>query len=256
MRRPAKTVTSSHMTISDGVIIIGGALIGGFVSGLAGFGTALMTVGIWLHSLEPAMAATLTLICSVSAQLQSLRAIWKDIDPWQVLPFVVPGLIGVPIGLWVFPYVDPHTFKLLCGLFLVGFASFMLLWRGQPAMLWGGRWADGATGLLAGILGGMAGLSGALPTVWASLRGWGKDQKRSIFQVFNLTILGAALLAHIVAGRLSSAMILPVTLALPGTLAGAWIGFRVYRGLSDRNFSDLVMTLVLLSGAILLLSSV
>ena len=35
-------------------ILLAGALAGGFVSGLAGFGTALMALGIWLYILPPA----------------------------------------------------------------------------------------------------------------------------------------------------------------------------------------------------------
>ncbi len=242
------------MTTSDALVIMLGALAGGFVSGLAGFGTALTTVGIWLHALDPITAATLTLVCSVVGQLQTIPSIWREIDPARVLPFIVPGLLGVPIGLGLLTYVDTQSFKFGVGLFLVGFATFMLVWRGSTAVSWGGRLADGTVGMLGGILGGMAGLSGALPTMWASLRGWSKDQKRSMFQVFNLTILTAALAAHAMAGRVTAALAVPVALALPGTLIGAWLGFRVYRRLSEQNFGDLVMALLLLSGAMLLLS--
>ena len=242
------------MTFFDGLIILAGALAGGFVSGLAGFGTALTTVGIWLHALDPITSATLTLVCSVMGQLQTIPAIWREIHPGRVLPFIIPGLIGVPAGLWSLTYVDPQVFKFGVGLFLVGFSIFMLVWRGMPAVAWGGRWADGVTGFLGGVLGGMAGLSGALPTIWASLRGWSKDQKRSVFQVFNLTILTAALVAHALSGRVNGSLALPVAIALPGTLAGAWLGFRAYERLSDRNFNDLIMGVLLFSGAILLLS--
>ena len=242
------------MSQADILIIMFGALMGGFVSGLAGFGTALSTVGIWLHALDPATAATLTLICSVVAQIQTLPSIWRGINPGRVLPFIVPGLLGVPIGLWALAYVDPVVFKRGAGVFLIAFASFMLLWRGQPAMQWGGRGADAVVGWIGGVLGGMAGLSGALPTLWASLRGWSKDQKRGMFQTFNFSILAAALLAHALSGRVTSALLVPVAVALPGTLLGAWLGVSTYHRLNDRNFSDLVMGLLLLSGATLLFS--
>ena len=98
------------MTFLDGLIIMGGALLGGFVSGLAGFGTALMTVGIWLHVLDPVTAATLTLVCSVVGQLQTIPAIWREINPRRVLPFIVPGLAGVPVGLWSLTFVDAQVF--------------------------------------------------------------------------------------------------------------------------------------------------
>jgi uncharacterized membrane protein YfcA len=51
------------------VLLLLGALAGGFVSGLAGFGTALMA----LYALPPALAVPLVLICSVVAQTTTLR---------------------------------------------------------------------------------------------------------------------------------------------------------------------------------------
>ena len=56
------------MTIAAYAILLFGALAGGFVSGLAGFGTALMALGIWLWVLPPQVAVPLVLICSVIAQ--------------------------------------------------------------------------------------------------------------------------------------------------------------------------------------------
>ncbi|MFB8829176.1 hypothetical protein ACE0DR_06800 [Azotobacter sp. CWF10] len=53
-------------------IILAGALSGGFVTGLAGFGTGLTALGFWLHAVEPVVAAALVVICSVVGQLQSL----------------------------------------------------------------------------------------------------------------------------------------------------------------------------------------
>ena len=236
------------------MIITFGALAGGFVSGLAGFGTALMTMGIWLHALEPATAATLTLICSVVAQAQTIPTILRTVVPGRVLPFVIPGLAGVPIGLIALGSIDAGQFKFGAGAFLVVFACCMLLWRGRPAVTWGGRLADAVLGFFGGVLGGMAGLSGALPTLWASLRGWGKEEKRGVFQVFNLSILAAALLGHVFSGRVTPALLLPLALALPGTVLGAWMGFHAYRRLNERKFDDLIMGLLLLSGATLLFS--
>ena len=245
------------MTFVDIAIICGGAIAGGFVSGLAGFGTALMTIGIWLHALEPATAAILTLICSVSAQLQSLKSMRQNFDKRQVLPFVIPGLVGVPLGVLILPYIDAQRFKTACGLFLIIFATSMLMWRTSAAEKEssGGVWAEGAVGFFGGVLGGLAGLSGALPTMWASVRGWPKARKKTLFQVFNLSILGAALLAQLAMGRFTSKLLVPTMLALPSTILGAWIGICVYHRLSDRNFSDVVMALIFLSGSVLLLSS-
>jgi uncharacterized membrane protein YfcA len=119
----------------------------------------------------------------------------------------------------------------------------------------GGRGAEIAVGFGGGVLGGIAALSGALPTVWASLKGWTKQERRVIFQTFNLTLLTAMLLASAAQGLVGRASILAVCIAAPGTLAGAWLGMRLYRRLDDRRFDRVVLTVLLLSGVGLVWSS-
>jgi hypothetical protein len=45
-------------------------------------------------------------------------------------------------------------------------------------------------------------------------------------------------------------------IAFPGTILGSWLGARLYHALSDRNFRDLVLALLLLSGAGLVWNSI
>ncbi len=233
-------------------IVLGGAFLGGFVSGLTGFGTALTALGIWLHVLPPALASTLTACCSVASQLQTLPAIWPTIDRARVWPMLVAGLAGVPVGTALLVWVAPDVFRVSVGVLLLGFPAFMLLTRHPPRITWGGRIADAAVGFGGGVLGGFAGLSGVLPIIWATLRGWGKDDRRAVFQVFNLVILGAAVLARLASGLLSRDLLWLFLLALPGTFAGSWLGFAAYRRLSDRRFRDIVLGLLAFSGASLL----
>ena len=69
-----------------------------------------------------------------------------------------------------------------------------------------------------------------------------------MFQAFNLIVLLAALLAHAMLGFLSLRLGLLTLLALPGTLAGAWLGARLYGHLSDQRFNLVVLVLLGLSG--------
>jgi uncharacterized membrane protein YfcA len=111
-------------------------------------------------------------------------------------------------------------------------------------------------GFAGGILGGLAGLSGPLPTLWASVRGWTKDQRRGVFQIFNGTVLGAALCLQVASGFVERQVFWLALLALPGTLVGARLGTWTYRALSDRNFYDIVLGLLFLSGLGLVWSSI
>src|ERR1700722_7690233 len=103
------------------VLLLIGALAGGFVSGLAGFGTALMALGIWLYVLPPSLAVPLVLISSVVAQSATLPSMWRSFDLTLVWPFIIGGLLGVPLGTALVAHADPQTFKLTIGAFLLVF---------------------------------------------------------------------------------------------------------------------------------------
>src|SRR5450631_1385262 len=243
------------MTTFSLVLLSLGAFAGGFVSGLAGFGTALMALGIWLYVLPPPVAVQLVLICSVVAQTSTLPAIWRSIDFRLVTPFLIGGLAGVPLGTLLIAHADPTVFKLSIGVLLLIFPVALYFNRRPLALRFGGRLADAGIGFAGGILGGLAGLSGPLPTLWATVRGWGKDERRGLFQTYNWTVLAAALCLQAATGQIEQRVIWLAGLAFPMTLLGAWAGTRVYRSLSDTNFRDVVLGLLFLSGVGLVWSS-
>jgi uncharacterized membrane protein YfcA len=237
------------------VLVLLGALAGGLVNGLTGFGTGITAMGIWLYAISPPVAASLVIICSVVSQAQTLPMIWRAIEWSRVLPFLVPGLLGVPIGTWLLPQIDPRAFKVGVGLFLVGYAGYVLARRAHAASAFGGRIADGVVGFGGGLLGGLTGLSGVFPIVWTDIRGWSKEQRRGVLQAFNISILSVALLVHAMSGLLNRHVALATAAALPGTIVGAWLGSLLYRRLGDRGFQKVVMALLFVSGLVLIWTS-
>jgi hypothetical protein len=71
----------------------------------------------------------------------------------------------------------------------------MLLARDLPPLRHGGRAADTIAGLIGGVMGGLAGLTGPVPTLWCTLRRWDKDVQRSVFQSFRRLVLGLLLVS-------------------------------------------------------------
>jgi len=76
-----------------------------------------------------------------------------------------------------------------------------------------------------------------------------------VFQIFNWTILLAALCLQAGTGFISREVVWLALLAFPATMTGAWLGTRTYHVLSDRNFHDVVLGLLFLSGVGLVWSS-
>jgi uncharacterized protein len=236
-------------------VLVLGALAGGFVSGLAGFGTALMALGIWLYVMSPSIAVPLVLICSIVAQTSTMPSVWRSIDFRLVWPFLVGGVAGVPLGTMLVAYADPRLFRLSVGILLLVFPPALYFQPRPMALSIGGRAADAGIGFAGGVLGGLAGLSGPIPILWASVRGWGKDERRGVFQTFNWTVLTAALCTQAGSGFITREVMWLALLVLPATIGGAWLGARTYHGLSDGRFRDVVLGLLFLSGLALVWSS-
>jgi uncharacterized membrane protein YfcA len=244
------------MEFRDIAIVFAGALAGGIVNGLTGFGTAITVLGIWLYAIPPTVAATLAIICSIVSQLQTLPMIWRWIHWGRVIAFVTPGLLGVPIGTLLLPHIDPKVFKIGIGICLIAYSGHVLARRVEHKIAWGGHAADAIVGFVGGILGGLAGLSGIFPVVWADLRGWSREQRRGLVQMFNIAILSLALVSHAVSGFLTRDLLMATVVALPGTIGGAQLGAFIYRRLADHSYQRVIMVLLLISGVVLVCTSV
>jgi hypothetical protein len=244
--------------VGDGqvlLLILAGALAGGLVNGLTGFGTALTGLPLWLQAVEPLIAAQLACACSVLSHISTFSTIWSSVAWRRHSPMLLAGVAGVPIGTVALPLISLGWFKLAVGLLLAAYCAFMLLAAGRMSLASGGRGAETVVGLAGGVLGGLAGLSGVLPTVWASLKAWPKDQRRAFFQAFNFTVLAVMLAVSAVSGLVGPRSIVAILVATPGTLLGAWLGLQLYKRLDDLRFDRIVLVVLLVSGLALVWSS-
>jgi uncharacterized protein len=243
------------MTFEIAVILLG-AVAGGFVNGLTGFGTGMTAMPIWLFALSPMLAAQLVAAGGVAGQLSTIRAIWSHVRPRALAPYLVAGLIGVPIGLWLLPLADPKLFKLTVGGVIVTYCATMQFAAHRLRITSSSPLANALVGFVGGLAGGFAGLPGPPLIIWAASRRLSKDDKRALFQTFNLTILSAMLVASAVNGLIGWPFFRVLLISLPATLLSARVGHWVYARLNERRFDALVLALLAISGLMLIAANV
>jgi uncharacterized protein len=227
------------------------ALVASFTSGLSGFAFGLVALGLWLHFVEPAVAGPLVVLCSLTGQLITTIALRRSFRADLAWPFILGGAFGVPLGVLALKFADPSPLKRGFGVFLVAYAVYALLRPPLRPLLAGGRLADGGIGMVGGAMGGLAGLSGAIPVLWCDLRGWGKEIGRGVYQPFNIAMQVLAVAVLAVAGLLTQPIWTAFAVCLPGVITGTLIGLRLYAHVDDRQFRAIVLWLVLASGVTL-----
>ena len=242
------------MTTEFLISVIVGTCLAGFVQGLSGFAFGLVAMSVWSWTIAPQLAAPMVVFGSVVGQLMGIGAIRRGFQLRRAAPFIIGGVLGVPLGVALLHCVDPRLFRGGVGLFLIFYCSAMLLARHLPVVTRGGRIADGIIGWIGGVMGGIGGLTGPAPTLWCTLRGWSRDEKRAVFQSFNLVMQILTLATYIVSGTVTLGMIPIFAVMVPAAIVPTLTGVRLYRRISPAGFQRLILVLLLISGVLLVAS--
>lgn len=237
-------------------IIAIGAALAGFVQGLSGFAFALVAAAVWAWAVPPQLVAPMLVFGALLGQLLAAPSMLKGFSLKATAPFVIGGWIGVPLGVAILPHVDPVWFKAGVGGFLVTYCPVMLIAAGLPRLRLRAIAADGVAGFSGGVLGGIAGMAGSMPTLWCVITGRERHESRSILQVFNIAMHSATLTGYFLTGTLKAESAKWFLVVAPAMLVPTFLGAKLYHTISDTAFRRVVLVLLTLSGAMLLAGSV
>ena len=122
----------------------------------------------------------------------------------------------------------------------------MLMAKESPRITRGGRVADALVGMAGGVMGGLGGFTGVLPTCGAPARA-GQDVQRAIIQNFNLAMLLVTFVTYHHRPRSPRRALPLLAIVVPAMLVPVLLGARLYR-YRDARFRQIVLGLLTLSG--------
>ncbi|WP_299047730.1 sulfite exporter TauE/SafE family protein [uncultured Tateyamaria sp.] len=233
-----------------------GAAAGGFINGLSGTGTALFALGFYLVVLPPTTSVAIVALMSVLVGVQGMWIVRASIfaRPDRLLRFIVPGLIGVPLGLILLDRVDSGTLRIGIAVFLILYGGYFGFRAALPSFSRPTPIVDAVVGFAGGVLGGTAGVSGALPSMWLSIRPWTKTETRAVLQPFNMIMLITTVTLLFFRGAYDGTAVTALAVTIPCGLVAAQVGVMVFRRLSDTGFRRLLILLTLVMGIGILLT--
>ena len=159
------------MDLSTLTLIIAGAVIAGFVQGLSGFAFSMVAMSFWAWAVDPKIAAVLAVFGALTGQVLAVFSVRREFNPSLLAPFVVGGLCGIPLGVWVLPLLDSNWFKVFIGALLILWCPIMLFSKTIPTPKPTYPLVNGFIGILGGVMSGLGGFAGAIPTLWCYVRG-------------------------------------------------------------------------------------
>jgi uncharacterized membrane protein YfcA len=232
-----------------------GAAVAGLVQGISGFAFAMVAMSIWVWGVDPILAAPMAVFGGWFGQCISALRVRRGWHVHILWPFVAGAAIGIPLGTQLLGMLDPNRFKLVLGSLLVICCSMMLATARLPKVTSGGKPADAFVGLLGGVMAPLSGFSGLAPALWATLRGYNKDEHRAVLQNFNLLVLSATVATNVYTGRLRPSMWPQMAVVAGVMILPAIWGSKIYVGMSATAFRNTVLWLLVFAGVVMLMSA-
>ena len=216
---------------------------------LSGFGFALvvmpvLTLVVGLETAAPTVALT-----ALTLYVINVFRYRRSIDLGEVFRQGLTSALGVPIGIWVLSTVNEHLVKQVMGICLVLYAVYSLA---RPVVSWrpGPIWVYPA-GFFAGCLAGAYNIPGPPVVVYGSLRRWPRDEFRAILQSLFLVNGSLVVTSHLLAGNVTSQVLINWLYTFPVLLLGILVGSLVDRRADRDAFRVLVQAMILVMGVAL-----
>lgn len=240
----------------DFYILLGlGAFVGGFVNGLAGFGTGLFALSFFLAIMPPIQAVAIIVIMSVFTGALGMFTV-RDFVPQNsraILRLTIPGLLAVPLGVWALSFVNVEVLRLLVAVILLVYGCYFLLQSNISLIKGHFPVLDMMIGAIGGVLGGLAALSGAMPTMWLAMRDFDKPTTRTVLQSYNLALLSLTSVLLMINGAYTGQSLFHAIIAIIIALSAARIGLALFKRLNTSQFRQLLVVITFLSGVMMMI---
>jgi len=224
------------------------ALLAGIVTGLTGFGLALISTPILLFVYEPRTVVVLTAIFSIFINAAVVWDSWHEARRRLSLALFVPALLGIVVGAELLGVIDPDYVRLGVGLIVI--FSAMLLVRDVRLPGADTRWGTLVAGSASGALTTSTGLAGPPIVLLLASRGLPKHEFRGTSALYFLPISIAGLAVLAFRGLVDSSEVPLGLLLVPAAIVGKAVGTALLKHVSEKAFRAVTLGLVILTGTL------
>ncbi len=236
------------------LIALGIVFGGGIVTGIAGFGFALVIVPplLLLYSAPTvtAVAISLTLVTGWVVLLDT----WRMIERSTVKMLLPGAIVGLGAGAVLIETVSEAWIKLLAGVVVLSFT--VATFRGWVLPGAQSAAAPSVAGFFSGMLNVATGMAGPPVALLFAARKYSPNQFRSSIVAYFYVVDLLAMAVLIQQGHVGWSEMRVVATLLPAAMAGTVVGRRVVRRATDAQFWQAVVAILMCAGLVGVVSAI
>ncbi len=224
------------------------------VSGLIGFGLAVVGVPLLLIFFEPAEVVVLIALISLFTNAVIVQDSWREVEVRSVLSLMPWAVIGLVLGTEILRSANPDYIRLGVGVIVV--LSAVLLLRDVALRSIEGRWGTVLAGASSGALATSTGIAGPPIVLLFAARGLPKASFRASNAAYFLVLSVAIIVTLFARGIVETPELWIAAALVPAAFIGKTLGTALVKRLSNEAFRRITLTVVLLTGVLGMLTAV
>lgn len=224
------------------------AFAAGTISGLTGFGLALISVPILLFVYEPRTVVLLTTVMSIVICADVVRDSFRDADRKIVAALIPPSFVGVVMGAEILRLVDPLYIRLFVGAVVVFSAGLLLREIRLPGAKT--RWGTLVSGWTSGALSTSTGLAAPPIVLLLDSRNYAKHSFRGSSALYFLFMSVFGLVVLFVRGLVEPSDVPVSIILIPAAILGKILGTAILKRVSETSFRKLTLLFTFVTGAL------
>jgi uncharacterized protein len=224
------------------------ALLAGIVTGMTGFGLALISTPLLLFVYEPRTVIVLTAVFSIFISGAVVLDSWPNAHKRLVLALLLPAFAGTLVGAELLRTLDPIYIRLAVGTVVV-FSAVLLLRnvRLPGAETW---WGPVVAGSASGALSTSTGLAGPPIVILLAARGLRKHDFRGTSALYFLVMSLASIVVLSLRGLVEGGDLTLAAILIPAAIAGKAIGTATLKKISEDAFRKISLGIVILTASL------
>jgi uncharacterized protein len=224
------------------------ALLAGAVSGLTGFGLALISTPLLLFVYDPRTVVVITVALSIFINFAVVWDSWRDAQRRVVIALLPPAFVGIVMGVEVLRVVNPLYIRLAVGVVVV-FSALLLL---RDIQLPGAetRWGTVLAGWASGALSTSTGLAGPPIVLLLASRGLPKRVFRGSSALYFLVMSVAGVVVLFYRRLFDASDVQLMLVLIPAAFLGKAIGTAMLKRISEKTFRTITLSIVILTGSL------
>jgi uncharacterized membrane protein YfcA len=222
------------------------AIASGLIRGFTGFGSAMVNAPLLSLIYGPSVAVPMVASFELAATVQLFPAAARATH-WRIaLILGLVALITIPVGARFLVSLDPVLMRRGIGTVVVAFSIILMSgWRfsGRPTGL-----ATAGAGMATGLLMGAVGMGGVVPGLYCLAATPTAAAARATAISVGVFLCPTAIAVFAAYGVIDSLLLWRMAALLPVFLAFSWVGARLFRVVSDRQFRGAILVFLLVIG--------